>query len=78
MSTVRYCSFMLGLVMLFGFASAQVPTAMFNGTPVSGIAPMTVTFTDESTGNPEGWAWYFGDENYTVPWTQMNASAGWS
>jgi PGF-pre-PGF domain-containing protein len=64
--------------MLFGFASAQVPTAMFNGMPVSGIAPLTVTFTDQSMGNPASWAWYFGDENYTVPWTQMNASAGWS
>ncbi len=64
--------------MLVGFASALTPTAMFNGTPVSGIAPLTVTFTDQSTGNPAGWAWYFGDENYTAPWTQLNASAGWS
>src|SRR5665647_827275 len=72
------CISILGLVMLFGVASGQTPTAEFDGTPISGTAPLTVTFTDQSTGNPTGWAWYFGDENYTVPWTQMTSSAGWS
>ena len=28
--------------------------------------------------DPEGWAWFFGDENYTEAWTQQTASAGWS
>ena len=27
---------------------------------------------------PTGWAWFFGDENYTEPWTEVNASAGWT
>jgi len=78
MSTVRYGIFIAGLVMLFGFASAQVPTAEFSGTPLSGTAPLTVSFSDQSTGIPTGWAWYFGDEDYTAPWTKMNASTGWS
>jgi PGF-pre-PGF domain-containing protein len=49
----------------------------FTGLPTTGTAPLTVTFTDESTGYPTGWAWFFGDENYTAPWTLVNGSAGW-
>ncbi len=54
------------------------PVANFTGTPTSGTLPFTVTFTDSSTGGPTGWAWFFGDENYTAPWTLVNAGAGWS
>jgi uncharacterized delta-60 repeat protein len=54
------------------------PIAAFTVTPTSGSAPLTVSFTDSSTGGPTGWAWFFGDENYTEPWTQQTASAGWS
>jgi PKD repeat protein len=38
-----------------------LPVADFVGTPLSGDAPLLVTFTDESTGNPTSWAWDFGD-----------------
>ncbi len=51
--------------------------AAFTGTPRSGSAPLAVQFTDTSTGNPSYWAWYFGDEEFTGPWTQMTANAGW-
>jgi hypothetical protein len=54
------------------------PVAEFSGTPTSGSAPLAVTFTDESTGSPAGWAWFFGDENFTEAWTQVNAGAGWA
>ncbi len=37
------------------------PVADFEGTPTSGVAPLTVDFTDLSTGNPTGWSWNFGD-----------------
>lgn len=37
------------------------PAADFVGTPTSGVAPLTVQFTDQSTGNPTGWSWTFGD-----------------
>jgi PKD repeat protein len=77
MNSTRYFLVLLGLIILFGCASAQVPTAAFSGTPTSGTVPLTVTFTDTSTGTPAGWAWFFGDENYTAPWTEVNASAGW-
>jgi len=56
----------------------SAPVANFTGTPTSGTTPLTVQFTDTSTGSPTGWAYFFGDENYTAPWTQVNASAGWS
>ena len=53
------------------------PVASFSGTPTNGTIPLPVNFTDSSTNNPAGWAWFFGDENFTNPWTQVNASAGW-
>ena len=36
-------------------------TAMFIGYPVSGSAPLDVSFQDQSTGNPTSWTWVFGD-----------------
>jgi len=39
----------------------DVPVADFVGAPTSGGAPLTVNFTDLSTGNPSAWSWNFGD-----------------
>ena len=38
-----------------------VLVAAFSGTPLSGIIPQTVQFTDASTGSPVIWSWNFGD-----------------
>ena len=35
--------------------------ADFSGTPTTGQAPLTVNFTDLSTGSPTSWSWNFGD-----------------
>ncbi len=35
--------------------------AGFNGSPTTGTAPLTVTFTESSTGSPSSWYWDFGD-----------------
>jgi PKD repeat protein len=55
------------------------PIADFDYDPVGGLAPLTVAFTDLSTGTPTSWAWTFGDggtstsqnpsHEYTVPGT---------
>ncbi len=37
------------------------PAADFTADPTGGNAPLTVQFTDESTGNTETWLWTFGD-----------------
>ena len=54
------------------------PVVFFTGTPRSGPAPLKVEFTDTSTGNPTGWAWYFDVETYNQTWTQQTVSAPWS
>lgn len=47
-----------------GFVTA-VPVANFVGTPLSGAAPLVVSFTDETSGNPNTWLW------------EKNSGAGW-
>jgi len=37
------------------------PVADFSGSPTTGDAPLTVTFSDLSTGGVDSWAWDFGD-----------------
>jgi uncharacterized protein (TIGR02145 family) len=44
-------------------ASGEPPIANFTATPTSGIIPLTVNFTDQSTNNPTSWQWHFGDGN---------------
>ena len=59
--------------------TATVPTARFTANVTSGPAPLTVAFTDTSTGDPTSWSWTFGDgttsaersptHTYTTPGT---------
>jgi PKD repeat protein len=39
--------------------------ADFTATPVSGCAPMIITFKDTSTGNPTAWRWDFGNGSFS-------------
>ena len=69
-------------------AVGNAPVANFSGTPTSGAAPLSVTFTDSSTNSPTAWSWNFGDSStstvqnpshsyaagtYTVTLTATNA-----
>lgn len=37
------------------------PVAAFTGSPLTGVAPLAVQFTDASTNTPTEWLWSFGD-----------------
>ncbi|WP_281085505.1 DUF2341 domain-containing protein [Methanosarcina acetivorans] len=66
------------------------PTAGFSANVTEGEVPLTVLFSDESTGSPTAWVWDFGDNetsseqspvhtysaagNYTVTLTVTNAA----
>ncbi len=41
----------------------KAPVAAFYAPPISEKAPLTVTFTDKSTGSPTSWSWSFGDKS---------------
>jgi PKD repeat protein len=46
------------------------PVADFSGTPLSGTAPLLVTFTDTSSNTPTSWTWEY--RNATTGWTVFN------
>ena len=49
---------------------ATGPTADFTATPTSGVWPLTVSFSDGSSGTITNWFWEFGDN------TTTNSSVG--
>jgi YVTN family beta-propeller protein len=42
---------------------SNIPVTSFLTSPTLGYAPLTVSFTDKSTGSPNSWNWNFGDGN---------------
>jgi len=57
---------------IFAAFESGTPIAAFTGAPLSGSAPLTVKFTDQSTGTVTSWEWAFGDDNATS--TEQNPS----
>jgi PKD repeat protein len=44
-------------------AGIPPPIAQFTANPTSGVNPLTVNFTDQSSLSPDHWAWDFGDSS---------------
>ena len=52
-----------GMFYSTGFTSTAPLNAAFTPDKTSGIFPLTVQFTDRSTGSPTSWSWDFGDSS---------------
>ncbi len=50
-------------------SSEPVPVADFTATPVIGLAPLSVTFTDISTNEPSSWNWEYRASGTSDAWT---------
>ncbi len=48
------------------------PVADFLPLSATGVAPLTVSFSDRSSGSPTGWNWDFGDGNFAADNGQQN------
>ena len=64
---VKHVGLLTLFVLMTFLLKAQLVT-QFSGTPLSGCAPFSVSFTDQSTGNPNYWKWTLG--NNTVSFLQ--------
>jgi PKD repeat protein len=54
------------------------PIANFVADTYIGYIPLYAAFNDTSLRNPYGWAWYFGNEDYTRKfWVRQTSSAEW-
>ncbi|HKG69687.1 MAG TPA: hypothetical protein VKA92_12520, partial [Segetibacter sp.] len=53
------------LFIFFPFIVRSQLHADFTATPVTGCAPMVITFKDTSTGNPTSWRWDFGNGSFS-------------
>jgi trimeric autotransporter adhesin len=56
-----------------GGGGGTAPTAAFSASPTSGTAPLSVQFTDTSSGGPMSWEWDFQNDG-TTDSTQQNPS----
>ena len=58
---------------ILSITQAEEPVAAFTSNVTSGSAPLTVKFTDASTGSPTSWAWDF-DNDGKIDSTEQNPS----
>jgi len=65
----QWTSSLVRSISLMASTHSGTPVAAFNGTPLSGMVPLEISFIDESTGSPTSWIWDFGDGNTS---TQQN------
>jgi len=58
---LRFISSLLLCLLVSVCMMAQAPVANFTASVTSGCSPVSVTFTDQSTGSPKFWNWDFGN-----------------
>lgn len=68
----------LSIVLVAATAAAAVPAVNFTANPVTGNAPLPVTFTGTSTGTINGQSWYFGDEDFPDMTWESRGAAPWT
>ncbi|HLA57168.1 MAG TPA: PKD domain-containing protein, partial [Puia sp.] len=70
----RKLSLLTFLLLAAVFSSlAQAPVAGINATPLSGCAPLAVSFNDVSSNSPNAYTWNFGGTAAQVSPTGSNA-----
>jgi hypothetical protein len=72
-----FLSAILLFVLLIIIPGPSRPIPDFSANITNGSEPLTVSFTDLSLNKPTGWLWYFGDEDFSGKWIEINPSAGW-
>ena len=53
-------------------SGGDAPVAAFTATPLSGLAPLSVTFTDASANSPTTWSWESRPSGTTESWTEFS------
>ena len=54
-------------------SAPPAPVAAFVGTPTSGLTPLTVQFSDQSTNSPTSWKWEY-QKSGSSSWTQFSTA----
>ncbi|WOX55518.1 DUF3344 domain-containing protein [Methanoculleus palmolei] len=55
-----------------GSPGGEAPVAAFTATPMNGLAPLSVTFTDASTNSPTAWSWESRPSGTDDTWTEFS------
>jgi len=55
-----------------GSPGGEAPVAAFTATPLTGLAPLSVTFTDASTNSPTAWSWESRPSGTDESWTEFS------
>lgn len=63
-----------GVVTYTTNSTTTPPTASFSGSPTAGFAPLSVVFTNNSTGSITNWVWSFGNGTSVTNTTGSNVT----
>ncbi len=60
-----YCRNSTGISPSHNVSVGSAPLVSFSGSPREGMVPLTVTFSETSSGTPTAWNWSFGDGEFS-------------